>query len=85
MGSSARKWVIGIITQKEDGMYYLEDTTICVKVSFGEIEYVEPDAFFTENSVLLVEGKYQNGMFYLLTIMQPPLHANKSFKFKINE
>lgn len=85
LGSETRKWIIGILTQKEDGMYYIEDTTLCVKVSFSDIEYVEPDAFFTENSVILVEGKYMNGMFYLLTIMQPPLHANKAFKFKINE
>lgn len=34
LGSEARKWVIGLITQKEDGHYHLEDTTLSVKISF---------------------------------------------------
>lgn len=54
-------------------------------MSFIELEHVEPDAFFTESCVILTEGKYMNGMFYLHTVLHPPLHANKSFKFKINE
>jgi hypothetical protein len=35
--------------------------------------------------VIMAEGKYDNGMFYLLRVLHPPLHANKSFKFTINE
>jgi DNA polymerase epsilon subunit 2 len=85
LGSEERKWVIGILTQKEDGMYYLEDTTLSVRISFAEIEYVEPDAYFPENSVVLVEGKYKNDMFLFLRVLQPPLHANKAFKFKLND
>ena len=85
LGSEVMKWVLGIITQKEDGNYYLEDTTFTVKISFAELKHVEPDAFFMENCVILAEGKYENSMFYLHTVLHPPLHANKSFKFKINE
>ena len=85
LGSAERKWLLGLILQKEDGDYYLEDNTFCVKLSFAQLEYVEPDAFFTEMSVVLAEGKYENGMFHLLTVMHPPLHANKQFRFKINE
>lgn len=85
LGSEIQKWVLGILTQKEDGNYYMEDTTYSVKVSFEEISHVEPDAFFTENCIILAEGCYKNEKFYLHTVMHPPLHANKSFKFKINE
>ena len=85
LGSSQRKWVLALIEQREDGNYYLEDNTISVKVSFAQLEYVEPDAFFTEMCILLCEGKYENGMFYLLRVLHPPLHANKSFKYKLNE
>ena len=35
--------------------------------------------------MILAEGCYKDGMFYLETVMHPPLHANKEFKFKINE
>ena len=81
LGSNERKWVLGIITQKEDSHYYLEDNTYVIKVSFAELEYVEPDAFFTEMNVIMAQGKYANGMFYLHRVMHPPLHANKNFKF----
>lgn len=85
LGSTQRKWVLGLLEQREDGHYYLEDNTISVKISFAQLEYVEPDAFFTETCILLCEGKYDNGMFYLLKVFHPPLHANKAFKYKINE
>jgi DNA polymerase epsilon subunit 2 len=85
LGSAERKWVLGIMTQKEDSNYYLEDSTFTVKISFAELEYVEQDAFFTEMCVILAEGKYLNGTFYLLRAMHPPLHANKKLKFQLNE
>ena len=33
----------------------------------------------------MAEGKYANGMFYLLRVMHPPLLAKKNFKFQLNE
>lgn len=69
----------------EDGCYYIEDTTYCCKISFSEISFVEPDAFFTENCVVLAKGSYKNEQFYLEEVYQPPLHANKAMMFKINE
>ena len=77
--------MLGLLAQKEDGHFYIEDTTYSAKVSFAELSFVEPDAFFMENCIILAQGCYKNGMFYLQTVMHPPLHANKSFKFKINE
>ena len=40
IGSNLRMWVIGIICQREDGQYYIEDSTYTVKLSFSDIEYV---------------------------------------------
>ena len=80
-----------MLCMREDGHYYLEDSTLTVKVSFNQLEFVEPDAFFTETSVILAQGKYEYdaqskcNAFFLLRIMQPPLHENKNFRFKINE
>ena len=85
MGSNERKWILGVISQKEDGHYYIEDNTYCIRVSFSELEYVESDAYFTEMCVIMAEGKFFNDMFYLLRVLHPPLHANKSFKFTLNE
>ena len=85
LGCAKRKWVLGLICLREDGHYYLEDGTYTVKISFQQLEYVEPDAFFTENSVILAEGHYDNDMFKLHQVYHPPLHANKSLKYKLNE
>jgi hypothetical protein len=54
-------------------------------MSFTEIKYVQPDAFFTENCIVLANGVFKNGIFYLLRIEQPPLLANKRLKYQINE
>lgn len=35
--------------------------------------------------VVMAGGRYENGMFYISKIMHPPLHANKSLKFQLNE
>jgi hypothetical protein len=40
IGSIQRMWVIGIICQREDGQYYIEDSTYTVKLSFSDLEYV---------------------------------------------
>ena len=54
-------------------------------MSFTELEHVDNDAFFTENMILMCCGIYHNDTFYLTNIRLPPLHARKSFMFKVNE
>ena len=53
VGKKHRMLVLGFLTQKEDTHYYLEDSTSSIKVTFDKLEYVDPDAFFTESCVLL--------------------------------
>ncbi len=76
---------MGIIHQREDGNYYLEDSTYAVKVSFSQLEDVETDSFFTEGSLILCRGLHHDECFYIFDMKQPPLHARKSFIFKVNE
>lgn len=33
----------------------------------------------------MAEGKFESGIFYLIQIKHPPLHANKQLKFQLNE
>ena len=77
--------MFGILTQKEDTHYYLEDSTSTVKIVFTDLEYADPDAFFTENCVLLCQGYHSNGVFKVTRIEHPPLHLNKSLRFKIQD
>ena len=85
IGSQVAKWVLGILNQREDGNYYLEDSTLAVKVSFSQLERVDPDSFFTEGSLVLCRGIHHDECLYILDLQQPPLHARKSFIFKVNE
>jgi hypothetical protein len=77
--------VLGLISQKEDGLYYLEDSTFSVQINFSELTYVEQDAFFTEYCVIMAEGRYEAGIFFVSSVMHPPMHANKTVKFNLNE
>ena len=60
VGKKHRMLVLGFLTQKEDTHYYLEDSTCSIKVTFDKLEYVDPDAFFTESCVLLCQGYHQH-------------------------
>jgi hypothetical protein len=78
-------WVFGILTQREDTHYYLEDYNFSIRIRFDELKYVDPNCYMTEGSVLLCNGNYQDDKFVVKAIEMPPKHASKSLKFKQNE
>ncbi|KAG2331878.1 hypothetical protein Bca4012_018550 [Brassica carinata] len=63
-----RKWVMGVISQLEDGHFYLEDLSASYKITTG---------FFTENTIILAEGEMQNGIFKVINCGFPPLEDRK--------
>ena len=85
LGSRKRQWVLGVITVREDGHYYLEDTTYSVKISFNTLENVDRECFFTESQVVLAEGAFDDGIFNLFTIIQPPLLKDKPSRFALKD
>ena len=58
-----------------------------MQINLEELEYAEPDAFFTECSVVMAEGRFNEdaNLFVVKSLMHPPLHANKEMKFNLNE
>ncbi|VVB16873.1 unnamed protein product [Arabis nemorensis] len=66
-----RKWVMGVISQLEDGHFYLEDDSASVEIDLSK--YKITTGFFTENTIILAEGKMQNGIFQVITCGFPPL------------
>ena len=87
MGQTQRIYVLGILTQREDTHFYLEDNTYSIRVSFSDLQYADPDCFFTENQILLCKGNYVGEMFQLTSIEQPPLYSHKTreITFKVNQ
>ncbi|KAL3512460.1 hypothetical protein ACH5RR_025177 [Cinchona calisaya] len=67
VGRMGRRWIMGLISQLEDGHFYLEDLTAAV-------EYKITTGFFSENTIVLAEGEMLlNGVFQVKTCGFPPL------------
>lgn len=56
-----------------------------MRINFAQLEYADPDCFFTENQLVLCNGTYKDDMFWLKMIEQPPLHANPALTFKLHK
>ncbi|CAI9113288.1 OLC1v1013861C1 [Oldenlandia corymbosa var. corymbosa] len=69
VGRIGRRWIMGLISQFEDGHFYLEDLTAAV-----EIFYKITTGFFSENTIVLAEGEMRlDGIFQVKTCGFPPL------------
>ena len=54
VGREQLQWVFGFLTQKEDTFWYLEDHTYSIRLIIGDqLQYADPDAFFTESCILM--------------------------------
>ncbi|TKY44872.1 DNA polymerase epsilon subunit 2 [Spatholobus suberectus] len=83
VGQTGRRWVMGVISQLEDGHYYLEDLTAAVKISLSNaISFSITTGLFSENTIVVAEGEMlMEGIFQVLTCGFPPLEdRDKSLK-----
>ena len=87
VGQTEPIYVLGILTQREDTHYYLEDATFSIRLAFTDLQYADPDSFVTENMVLLCKGRYRGDMFYVVSVEQPPLYSLRAreINFKVNQ
>ncbi|GFP88475.1 DNA polymerase epsilon subunit 2 [Phtheirospermum japonicum] len=86
VGQKGKRWVMGLISQLEDGHFYLEDLTAVVEVdlsnaisftilcNFLNTSYRITTGFFAENTIVLAEGEMLlDGIFQVKTCGFPPL------------
>ncbi|GIY98930.1 DNA polymerase epsilon subunit 2 [Caerostris extrusa] len=69
LGSSSKEdnvIVLGIITQLKEGQFFLEDPTGL------SIKFNASSGLFTENSIVLAEGFYEDKIFFITAIGFPP-------------
>jgi len=62
--------VLGILVQVEEGKFYLEDTTGRVRVTFADALAMD-DTYITENSILIVEAIFEDGILKVETVGGP--------------
>ncbi|CAN1266689.1 DNA polymerase epsilon subunit B [Linum perenne] len=74
------KWVMGLISQLEDGHFFLEDLTASVEIDFSK--YKITTGFISENTIVVAEGEMLvDGIFQVKSCGFPPLEdREKSLK-----
>ncbi|KAK4283347.1 hypothetical protein QN277_000307 [Acacia crassicarpa] len=80
VGQTGRRWIMGVISQLEDGHFYLEDLTAAVEINLSTAKITT--GFFTENTIIVAEGEMLvGGVFQVITCGFPPLEdRDKSLK-----
>jgi len=62
--------VMGLVAQLEEGRYYLEDLDGRVRLSLQDVECSV--GLFTENTIVIAEGKYEDEVFTAWSLAFPP-------------
>ncbi|XP_038724892.1 DNA polymerase epsilon subunit B isoform X2 [Tripterygium wilfordii] len=80
IGQTGRRWVMGVISQLEDGHFYLEDLTAAMEINLSKAKITT--GFFSENTIVVAEGEMLlEGIFQVTTCGFPPLEEReKSMK-----
>ncbi|KAH8491983.1 hypothetical protein H0E87_021543, partial [Populus deltoides] len=80
VGQMGRRWVMGVISQLEDGHFYLEDLTASVEIDLSKAKVTT--GFLSENTIVVAEGEMLvNGIYQVITCGFPPLEErDKSLK-----
>ncbi|XP_073990612.1 DNA polymerase epsilon subunit 2 [Rhodnius prolixus] len=62
--------LLGLLTQLEEGKYYIEDPSGYIQIDLAETVY--HDGLFTESCFVLVEGWYQDRILHVQAMGHPP-------------
>lgn len=74
LGTSGTKFIIGVISQLEDGRYFLEDLTATVPLDLSHA--LTTAGFFVENSIVVIEGELSaSGALQAKALGFPPLET----------
>jgi DNA polymerase epsilon subunit 2 len=75
LGSTGTRVLFGMITQPEEGCWYLEDLTANIKLNL--IHAQTTTEIYTENSLVILQGHLENGIFMVETMILPPYESRK--------
>lgn len=71
LGTTNTVCCIGILVNGEDGHLHIEDETMRIRLNLTKTHSAK-DSFFTEGSIVIVEGSNRGGVFWADNIHQPP-------------
>jgi DNA polymerase epsilon subunit 2 len=70
IGRSGKKYVFGMLTQIEDGVWYLEDADNHIQVDISKS--ISTSGLFTDHCFVLAEGELVDDVFVITTLAMPP-------------
>ncbi|GAB2282872.1 DNA-directed DNA polymerase epsilon, subunit B [Dionaea muscipula] len=74
---TGRRWIMGVISQLEDGHFYLEDLSASVEVDLSNAKITT--GLFTENTIVVAEGeRLPDGIFKVTTCGFPPIEDREA-------
>ena len=79
LGSKGIKVLLGLLTQPEEGKFFLEDLTTTISLDLSQS--VSPAAIFTEGSIVIVEGRLHpsdQSVFCVTLVMMPPAETRET-------
>ncbi|XP_073109974.1 DNA polymerase epsilon subunit B-like [Elaeis guineensis] len=77
IGCTGRRWIMGVISQLEEGHFFLEDLTAAVPIDLANAKITS--GFFVENTIIVAEGELlSNGIFQVNTCGFPPLEDREA-------
>eukprot|EP00297_Palpitomonas_bilix_P013250 CAMPEP_0113870342 /NCGR_PEP_ID=MMETSP0780_2-20120614/2034_1 /TAXON_ID=652834 /ORGANISM="Palpitomonas bilix" /LENGTH=356 /DNA_ID=CAMNT_0000855611 /DNA_START=177 /DNA_END=1244 /DNA_ORIENTATION=+ /assembly_acc=CAM_ASM_000599 len=73
------QYVLGMISQMRVGRLFLEDLTGSIELDLADIsEDRQTSGYFTEGSIVVVEGEVENGKLYAQSIGMPPAEERQA-------
>ena len=79
IGSTGKAWCLGVIVLGEDGELHLEDETLRVKLNFMHT-HSDKRSYFCQGNIVIAEGEYRAGVFFVDFIAHPPLKFQQRTK-----
>jgi DNA polymerase epsilon subunit 2 len=79
LGGAGEKTVLGLLTQIQDGKWFLEDERSYVQLDLSDA--LMTPGFFTENSIVIAQGDLQNDIFSVKVLGMPPAENRKETEF----
>lgn len=71
LGGEGEKVLVGMITQPEEGVWFLEDLTSTIRLDLSHTQY-HHNVFYTEGSHVIVQGELVGDRFSVSSIALPP-------------
>lgn len=74
LGSTGTKILFGMLTQPEEGQWYLEDLSSTIRLDFSRCAF---DCIVTEGCMIIIDGDVVNKVFRVQNLRLPPLEERE--------